>query len=300
VPATAVFLVLLAACTHATWNILAKRAVDCRHFNWYYSVGAVAVWMPLAAFAIRDFAPHASWVAAAALLATAILHALYSAALMRGYRASDLSIVYPVARGTGPLLSFVGAIALLAERPSAVAVAGALLVVVGVLILAGGPALWRALRASGTSPDASARHRRVVAGLGWGVATGVAIAAYTLNDGYAVKRLLLAPILVDYAGNVFRAVVFAPVAWRDRARVADEVPRYWKPALGVSVLGPLGYILVLQAMTMAPVSHVAPARELSMLIGTWFGARVLGEGASIRRLVAAALIVAGVTALAVG
>ena len=150
------------------------------------------------------------------------------------------------------------------------------------------------------APRLAADHRRIVAGLGWGAATGVAIAAYTLNDGYAVKVLLLSPILVDYAGNVFRAVVFAPLAWRDRARVARELPRYWKPALGVSVLGPLGYILVLQAMTIAPVGHVAPARELSMLIGTWFGARVLEEGASWRRLFAAVLIVAGVAALALG
>jgi drug/metabolite transporter (DMT)-like permease len=182
------------------------------------------------------------------------------------------------------------------EHPSLVAAAGALLVVSGVFVLAGGKKLLQQLRA----PAASPAHARVVAGLGWGALTGMLIAAYTLNDGYAVKVLLVSPILLDYCGNVFRTVVFAPVIWRDRALVRAEYPRYWKPAIGVSVLGPLGYILVLQAMTIAPVSHVAPARELSMLIGTWFGARLLGEGGTQRRVVAAGLIVTGVLALALG
>ena len=289
---TALGLVLTAALTHASWNLLAKRSAHCRHFNWYYSVGAVALFAPLAALAMRDFVPSAA--AVVVLLATAVLHALYSASLQRGYRAADLSIVYPVARGTGPLLSFVGAIAVLNERPSLLAAAGAVLVVAGVLMIAGGGRLWTALR----TRDAS--HGAVLAGLRWGAITGALIAAYTLNDGYAVKVLLISPILVDYTGNLFRATVFAPLAWRDRATVRTEYPRYWKAALGVSLLGPAGYLLILQAMTLAPVSHVAPARELSMMVGAWFGARVLGEGEFGRRLVAAALIVGGVAALALG
>ena len=295
-PFIAVVLVVVAACTHASWNILAKRAAGCRHFNWYYSTGAVVLWMPLAAFAARDFASHVSGAAVAALIATAVLHALYSASLMRGYRAADLSIVYPVARGTGPLLSFVGAIVVLGEHPGIVAAAGAMLVVVGVFVLADGRTLWRQMRAPSTSPA----HDRAIVGLLWGGLTGMLIAAYTVNDGYAVKVLLISPILLDYTGNLFRAVVFAPRIWLDRTHVRTEYPRYWKPALGVSILGPLGYILVLQAMTIAPVSHVAPARELSMMIGTWVGARMLGEGGSGRRVLAAGLIVAGVVALAVG
>jgi multidrug transporter EmrE-like cation transporter len=259
-PIFAVFLVVVAAFTHASWNLLAKRAADCRHFNWYYSAGAVLLWMPLAAFAGRGFAAQASHAAIAALAATAVLHALYSATLMRGYRAADLSIVYPVARGTGPLLSFVGAVIVLKEHPSALAAAGALLVVAGVLVLAGGRSLWRQLRASSTSPA----HDRVIAGLVWGGLTGVMIAAYTLNDGYAVRVLMISPILLDYAGNVFRAVIFAPRIWVDRAQVRSEYPRYWKSALGVSVLGPLGYILVLQAMMLAAALIVAGVLALAL------------------------------------
>ncbi|MGI9024707.1 MAG: EamA family transporter [Burkholderiaceae bacterium] len=290
----ALLLVVIAAFTHASWNLLAKRAAHCRHFNWYYSTGAALLFLPLAAFALIDFAPRLSVTAVLVLLSTCVLHALYSESLQRGYRAADLSVVYPIARGTGPLISFVGAIFVLGEHPSLVATAGALLVVAGVLVLAGGRRLWRELR---TPHEA---RGTVVAGLYWGGLTGLLIAAYTLNDGYAVKVLLIPPLLVDYVGNLFRSLVLAPRALRDRAAVALEYPRFWREALGVSILGPAGYILVLYAMTMAPVSHVAPAREMSMMIGAWFGARLLGEGHVMQRVLGAGLIVAGVGALALG
>jgi drug/metabolite transporter (DMT)-like permease len=92
--------------------------------------------------------------------------------------------------------------------------------------------------------------------------------------------------------------VLAPRAWRDRLQVAAEARSFRKPVIIVSVLGPLGYILVLFAMRMAPVSHVAPARELSTLVGAWFGSRLLREESGPWRIAGATLIVAGVIALA--
>jgi drug/metabolite transporter (DMT)-like permease len=113
-----------------------------------------------------------------------------------------------------------------------------------------------------------------------------------------VKVLLISPFVIDFTGNMFRMVVLAPRAWRDRARVALEARTYRKPVIAVSVLGPLGYILVLYAMRLAPISHVAPARELSTLVGAWFGSRLLREDSGPWRIVGAALIVAGVISLA--
>jgi len=92
--------------------------------------------------------------------------------------------------------------------------------------------------------------------------------------------------------------VLAPRAWRDRRRVTREARLFRKPVLVVSVLGPLGYILVLFAMRLAPVSHVAPARELSTLVGAWFGSRLLREDSGPWRIAGAALIVGGVLSLA--
>ena len=218
-----------------------------------------------------------------ALAATSVLHLLYSLSLQTGYRHSDLSVVYPIARGTGPLLSFIGAGLLLGEAPTAQSVAGLVLIVGGILLVAG----------------IVGHHRRAPrVGVFYGLLTGALIAAYTLNDGWAVKVLLISPFLIDFTGNLFRMVVLAPRAWRDRARVALEARIYRKPVIIVSVLGPLGYILVLFAMRMAPVSHVAPARELSTLVGAWFGSRLLREDSGPWRIAGAALIVAGVIALA--
>jgi uncharacterized membrane protein len=140
-------------------------------------------------------------------------------------------------------------------------------------------------------------HRRAIA---WGAVTGVTIAAYTLVDGYAVRALLLPPVLVDYAGNLLRLLVLTVVALRERSALAAEYRRCWREALGISILTPVGYILVLLAMRQATVSHVAPAREVSMLIGAWFGTRLLGEEDPVRRLGGAALIGLGVVALVIG
>jgi len=211
-----------------------------------------------------------------------MLHLAYSLALQSGYRAADLSLVYPIARGTGPLLSFAGAALLLGERPGWIPLIGVLLVVSGIALVAD---LGRQ------------RQHSPRAGILWGLVTGACIAGYTLNDGWAVKYLAISPILVDYSGNLFRAVVLAPRALAD-SEMRQEIREFGRAALVVGALGPLGYILVLWAMTMAPISHVAPARELATVVGTFFGSRLLKEQASWSRVAGALCIVVGVICLA--
>jgi drug/metabolite transporter (DMT)-like permease len=206
-----------------------------------------------------------------------------SLVLQAGYRASDLSLVYPLARGSGPLLSFAGAVLFLGERLTWLAALGLACVVAGILLVAG---LIR-------QP-----HRAPRAGVFYGLLTGAFIACYTLNDGWAVKELGITPIFIDFTGNLVRIVVLTPFALRAGSTIREEVGRYGAAAAVVSVLGPVGYILVLYAMRMAPISHVAPARELATLLGAYFGSRLLREGAAPERLVGAALIVAGVISLA--
>jgi uncharacterized membrane protein len=177
------------------------------------------------------------------------------------------------------------AILVLRESFSLMAAAGALLVATGIVTICGGfQALLRP-------------HAR--AGLIWGTLTGVVIASYTLVDGYAARTLLVSPFLIDYAGNAFRTVVLASRAngrWRS---LRAEFHQCWKEALGISVLMPVGYILILFAMRVAPISHVAPAREISMMIGAWMGARLLREGEVKWRMLGSSLMAAGVAALAI-
>ena len=282
-PLAALLAVLLAACTHASWNLVAKRATHSRHFVWLYSMASMMVWAAPVIWVVSRTPLHPDARIWLALCATALLHLAYSLALQAGYRAGDLSLVYPIARGTGPLLSFAGAAWLLGERPGWLAILGVLLVVGGILLVAD---LGRT------------RAHSPRAGILWGLITGACIAGYTLNDGWAVKYLLLSPIVVDFSGNLFRALVLAPRALADRAELRHEIREFGRPALIVGVLGPLGYILVLWAMTLAPISHVAPARELATLVGTYFGSRLLKEHAGWSRIIGALCIVVGVIFLA--
>jgi drug/metabolite transporter (DMT)-like permease len=282
-PLPALCAVLLAALCHAVWNLEAKRAAESRHFVWLYSAASLVLWAPAVAWALVQHNAPLGIRALLALGGTAVLHLLYSLALQAGYRAADLSIVYPVARGSGPLLSFIGAALLLGERPGPLALAGLALILVGIVLIAN---LHRAVR------------RTAVPGLMWGALTGACIAAYTLNDGWAVKVLAVSPFLIDFSGNAFRVLALSRNALADHASVAEEWKRYRRPVLTVALLGPLGYLLVLFAMRSAPISHVAPARELATLVGTWFGARLLGEQAAAQRLAGALCIVAGVISLA--
>lgn len=289
----ALVLVLAAAVCHAVWNLVAKRSGGGTHFALIGALMVTVVWAPVAVwFGVQSVAEW-GWLQWGVLGASALVHLMYFNSLLFGYRAADLTVVYPVARGSGPLLASLGAVLLLGETLSLLSASGAIAVVCGVFLVAGGPALWR-------RAHEPAERRRVTRGIAWGSITGVFIAGYTVIDGYAVKVLLLAPVLVDYVGNVLRVPMMLPVALHDRAGFLSAFKSQWRAALVVAVLGPLSYVMVLYAMRMAPLSHVAPAREVSMLFAALLGGTLLGEGDRVWRLLGAACIAAGVAALALG
>jgi len=282
----ALTLVLAAAVAHATWNLLAKRAGGGAVFVWLYAAVGAAVYAPLALGQLALERLTFSWTGIGFMVGSGVLHTAYFLLLQRGYREGDLSLVYPVARGTGPLLSVAGAIALFGERPTAVALAGGLIITGGVYSFVGSPGRL-----------ASRGGRAAVA---YAVATGALIAAYTLWDKHAVGALDQPPITYYWAAETIRALLLAPVALRRRDVLGTVWRRHRREALGVGVLGPLAYILVLFALASAPVSYVAPLREISILFGVAMGAQLLGEGHARRRLLASTAIVVGVVALALG
>lgn len=289
-PLSALALVLCAALLHAIWNLGAKKAGGNHHFVFASAAGVSLLWAPLALWlGWREMLqwPALTWAVA---LASAVLHLLYFNALLAGYRASDLNIVYPVARGSGPALSATAAVLLLGEQLGLAGALGLVAVVGGILLIAAGPGLWRH-----RDGDAAARRRR---GIAWGALTGAMIASYTVVDGYAVKVMLMSPIVLDWIGNVLRVPFMMPAVWRDRGGFLPALRRQWPYVLMVALLGPLAYVLVLYAMQLAPLSRVAPARELSMLVAALLGGQMLGEGEKAWRLVGAVCIAAGVIALA--
>jgi drug/metabolite transporter (DMT)-like permease len=271
-------LVLASACAHAAWNFLAKGAEGGAAFVWLATVAATVLYAPTLATGIA-----LDGGATALMAGSGALHALYFVLLQRGYASGDLSLVYPLARGTGPLLSTALAIAVLGERPGPVALAGAALIVAAVLSLGGRPG-------GSSSSEATV----------FALLTGVTIAAYTLWDKQAVDEHELSPITYFWGTNAVNALLLTPFALRSRTRLRQAWATSLGRAAGVGVLSPLAYILVLFALAEAPVSYVAPARETSILLATLLGVTVLGEGDGRRRAIAAAGIVTGIAALAVG
>lgn len=291
--ALALSLVLAAALLHASWNLVAKKTGGGNHFVLLGAVFVSVLWAPAALWIGVEAVGRLGWLEWSVLVASAVIHVVYFRTLLHGYSVSDLTVVYPVARGSGPLLTSLGAVLLLGERLTLLSAAGAAAVVGGVFLIAGGPALWR-------QAHDPARRLRVRRGIAWGALTGGFIAAYSVVDAYAVKVLALSPILVDYIGNLLRVPVIAPFALRDPQGFMAALRRQWKAALVVATLGPASYVMVLYAVTMAPLSHVAPAREVSMLFAALLGGHLLGEGDRVLRLVGAAAIALGVAGLALG
>ena len=284
--AFALALVLASAVAHATWNLFAKRASGGAPFLWLAFALSIPLYGPIAIAVLIVSGARLGPVEALWMFVNAALNVAYGIFLLRGYRAGDLSVVYPLARGTGPVLALGGAIVLFGERPTPLALAGAIAIVLGVLALTGDP---RKLR-----------QRGVGVAVGYALLTGVTIAAYTLWDKRGVSGLLIPPVVYEWGANVFRALILTPLAvsrWND---VRTEWAANRTAVLAVASLSPLAYILVLSALAISPVSYVAPAREIGILIGVLIGARTLAEADIGRRSIAAALMVGGVIALALG
>ena len=282
----AIALVLGAALIHASWNYLLKKSGGGIGFVWAFAALSSLLYAPLAAVVVIIQHFEFTTEALAFLFASAVLHTAYYLLLDRGYRHGDLSIVYPLARATGPLLTVLFAVAVLGERPGILALCGAALVVGGAFFLAGNPAK---LREAGASR-----------GVAFALLTGCMIASYTVVDKQAVSAVLIPPILQDWGANLGRVIVMAPLALRRRQEIKAAWNQQRKAVILVAILCPLSYILVLTAMVFTPVSYVAPAREISILVAALMGAHWLREGDVPRRVAAAAAMALGVVALAIG
>lgn len=279
----ALLLVLAAAVAHAAWNLLSKQSakVDAVVFLWLVAAVSSAVWAPVAIGYLLATDTGLSWPHLIAIGGSSILHLGYFVLLQTGYRHGDLGVVYPVARGTGPILASAVAVMFFDEQPSPAGVVGILLVGVGVFLLGGGGA---------HDPK----------GVVFGLLTGLFICGYTVWDARLVTAYAIAPIVLLPLGEVIRLVTIAPVALARAHLIRPVWRRHWRHAAGAAVLMPLSYLLALFAFTMAPVSVVAPTREVSVLIAVLLGGRLLAEKGLRRRLVAAGIILSGMAAIALG
>jgi uncharacterized membrane protein len=293
-PIQAILLILGAAVIHATWNYYVKQVGGGDTFLCMTSAISSVVLIPPVLWFYSDALGTITPMQWVFIAASGLLHMAYAMQLQRAYAAADLSVVYPLARGSGPLLTVFAAVLFLGERPSLVGWLGVAGVVCGAMVIGG---VDKIMRGAGAK---SLHNPRTLLGVRHGIITGLWIAAYSFVDGYAVKVMLIAPLVLDWLGNIIRTVCLSPIAWRNREAIAPLWQRAWWPALVVGALAPTSYVLVLTALKYAPLSAVAPARELSMLIGAFIGAKLLAEGEVRRRMMGAGLIAAGVACLALG
>lgn len=288
--ATALALVLTAAVLHAIWNIAAKRVADGGYvFVFCYAALSALIGLPIGLVVLSANGTGISWTLLGASALSGLLHIGYGLALQTGYRKAELSVVYPVARGTGPLLTMIFAIVVLAERPGTLAVVGGLVVVAGVAVVA-------TARPAG---EPTRRTSPAYKGLQWGALTGLAIASYTLWDDHSMTELALLPIPYFAFSTAWQSVLMLPGLRGHGAEIARMSRENWREIVCVAVLSPLAYILVLRAMTTTSVALVAPARESSIVVGSLLAWRLFHEPAPARKFAGAVVVLAGVALIAV-
>lgn len=281
----ALTILILSAFMHASWNFLAKQSKGGNLFVWFYIVISSVILTPIAIIIIIQEGMVIDGTGAVIIGGSILLHIIYALSLQYGYKIGDLSLVYPIARGTGPFIVAISAIFLYGETITWKSGSGILLIMVSIFILSGGLKIF-------TRPDTTVS-------ILFGIFIGVTIASYTLVDKAAVSVADLSPIIYFYLVVLGQAIVLAPVMLRQGRKIGKEWKRTWKYAVSVGVLSPTAYILVLSVMTFTPVSYVAPVREFSILIGTVMGSKLLLEKAGKERIIGAILMIFGVTLIAI-
>ncbi|MCY4366765.1 MAG: DMT family transporter [Chloroflexi bacterium] len=285
----ALILVLLGSAAHSGWNLLLKRSDNKEIFVWSLLVGSSLLLAPLGAvlFWLNPIPPPGYWL----VLATIVVHVYYFVLLGRGYARGDLSLVYPIARGIGPMLVPVLAVLTLGEQIAWPAVLGIVSIVVGIYIVS----WWGRFRDIVSRPLSFLRD----GGIRYAILTGLTITVYTLVDKRGVEHVQ--PILYMYLLTIGVAVGLAPYILRNYgwAPVVREWRAHTWPILVAGLLVFVAYGLALTALSLSRVSYVAPAREVSIVIGVLAGVVILKEPFGGGRLLGSCLILVGLVLIAV-
>jgi drug/metabolite transporter (DMT)-like permease len=266
--------VLFAAAAHAGWNATIKRGLDPLLTTVLIAVGAGVVALPMLPFVGLPAAPAHPWV-----VASVLIHLAYFAGLIEAYRTGDMSQVYPIARGTAPLLTAIISTTWLGERLGLLGWTGLLCLVGGVFMLS--------LRGG---RDLARLDRRA---LGFALFTALTICAYSVVDGVGARAAgnAAAYTATLFVGNAVIMALYGLV--RGGPKLFGDMPAVWVKGLGGGALQLGSYWVAIWAMTVAPIAIVAALRETSVLFGALIAVVVLGEKLRPVRIAAALAIMAG-------
>lgn len=276
-PIEAIAAALLSAVIHASWNATLKSGGD--RFADLAIMGLGGMLLGLAIIAWRGIPPAAAWPF---LLGSSLVHMVYWTALNRGYATGDLSHVYTIARGLAPLLVALGGALWVGEHPSPAALAGILLVSLGIAAI-------------GITSHAS------MAATGWAGLTGLTIAIYSLLDALGARASGDAIIYMGFSSFATFLPATAFGLWQRgiqplRANTRGRAPQL----LAAGAMTVFGFGLALWAQTIAPIAYVTALRETSVVFGAAIAAFFLREPVGRRRWLGAIVVAAGAIVLAFG
>ena len=277
IPLGALALVLLAAVLHASWNALVKAGGDrLAMMVMVQGVGGLAAAVGL------FFIPWARAEAWPYILGSVTVHTFYYVFLVKAYQQGDLSQVYPIARGSSPLMVAVVSALVVGETLGPIGSVAVVIICLAIFSLAFG---------KGSNPIG---QRRSVA---YAFGTGVTIAIYTVIDGLGARVSGDALSYVACLGLCEAGPIFAIALWRRKRALFPALVESAKMGIPGGIIAWIGYGSVIWAMTVAPMTYVSALRETSVLIAAWMGTRLLGEPFGRRRIAAAAVVVLGVVVL---
>ncbi|ARU60170.1 hypothetical protein CBW65_03190 [Tumebacillus avium] len=270
-------LVLLSGMFHSVWNLFTKLSLNKSVFLWWTQWVAILVYLPTVIYELQSHSIEPTGYLL--LLGTMALHGLYVILLAKTYTIGDMSQVYPIMRGTSPLLVPLLGVLLLGESLTFYGWLGVALIVAGVLSLGG----WR-IQAASKKP------------VYYALAVGIIITSYTVYD--KITLAYVPPLTLNEATNVGNLIALSYIALRS-GMIKQEWQANWKTILLGGVLAPGAYILFLFALWMAPVSQLAPMREIGTVFGTFLAIFLLREEQGPKRIAASILITAGVILLGI-
>ncbi len=285
----ALSIVFIAAFLHATWNTMAKNSRKKIVFVWWFQLFSLIFYLPMFVYYWpANPVDSTGWVC---ILASGIIHFFYFLLLGGAYERGDLSLVYPISRGSGPLFVPLLAVLFIQEELHAVGVLGIVLIILGIYVIHLQAFSWQAAQVPFRTMGGDSFF--------WSFGTGLTIAVYSLVDKIGVEHVY--PPIFIYCMFIVCWLIMTPYVFvreRDNIRPEWKSNKYYILLVGFLVL--CTYMSILFAMRLSKVSYVVAVREVSIVFSALYGVFLFGEKYLSQKIAGSVLIAGGVVCIGFG